>query len=248
MHVVITSGGTSENLDGVRYITNFSTGSTGKVLAEYFLEKGSRVTLLHSRQSQLPALDFQDEKKLTCIPYTSFSDLNKQLEEVLSGKQTVDAVIHLAAVSDFSPEILELTDTKGHCYTTTPDTVGKISSDINRLTVIFKKNFKILDKIPEYCMSSGLYSNSNRPVIIGFKLTNTLSAEVQRKAVHALCLKGVCDLIVHNDLHAISPETGVHKAAVYASDGTLLSQTATKRELASTIFSLCSKQEKRSIK
>ena len=46
MHILITSGGTSEAIDSVRSITNHSTGSLGKILAEMALAKGHQVTLI----------------------------------------------------------------------------------------------------------------------------------------------------------------------------------------------------------
>ena len=46
MHILITSGGTSEAIDRVRSITNHSTGSLGKILAETALAKGHQVTLI----------------------------------------------------------------------------------------------------------------------------------------------------------------------------------------------------------
>ena len=46
MHILITSGGTSEAIDSVRSITNHSTGSLGKILAEMALTKGHQVTLI----------------------------------------------------------------------------------------------------------------------------------------------------------------------------------------------------------
>ena len=36
MHILITSGGTTEKIDQVRGITNFATGTLGKLLAEQF--------------------------------------------------------------------------------------------------------------------------------------------------------------------------------------------------------------------
>jgi phosphopantothenoylcysteine decarboxylase/phosphopantothenate--cysteine ligase len=48
-HILITSGGTEEPIDGVRSITNTSTGHTGAELATWFADHGANVTLLHSQ-------------------------------------------------------------------------------------------------------------------------------------------------------------------------------------------------------
>jgi len=46
--VLITSGGTKENIDNIRSITNMSTGSTGSTIAEYFCNNDySTLSLIH---------------------------------------------------------------------------------------------------------------------------------------------------------------------------------------------------------
>ena len=60
MHILITSGGTSEAIDSVRSITNHSTGSLGKILAEMALAKGHQVTLITTPTALKP--DPQVEK------------------------------------------------------------------------------------------------------------------------------------------------------------------------------------------
>ena len=40
MKILITSGGTTENIDAVRGITNHATGTLGKEVAECFLAQG----------------------------------------------------------------------------------------------------------------------------------------------------------------------------------------------------------------
>ncbi|MDR0317210.1 MAG: phosphopantothenate--cysteine ligase, partial [Lactococcus lactis] len=54
MKVLITSGGTTEPIDNVRGISNFATGSLGKVTAEKFLNAGHEVYLLAGLQAKLP--------------------------------------------------------------------------------------------------------------------------------------------------------------------------------------------------
>ena len=39
MNIIITSGGTSENIDNVRKITNTATGALGSIIANEFIKK-----------------------------------------------------------------------------------------------------------------------------------------------------------------------------------------------------------------
>ena len=40
MRALITSGGTREYIDAARFITNMSTGRTGRIIAERFAARG----------------------------------------------------------------------------------------------------------------------------------------------------------------------------------------------------------------
>lgn len=218
MKILITSGGTEEPIDGVRYITNFSTGKTGAVLADKLAEKGADVTLLHGHRAVLPLGDIQKES------FTSFSDLNGKLEKFLSSGE-FDAVIHLAAVSDFSVDYMEREDGTR----LEPDDKGKISSD-GGLNLHLKRNFKILEKLKSYC------PEGREPVVTGFKLTDTDQIEEMEKAVKKLLGSGKVDYVVHNNLRDIREDR--HPARIYVSNGDLLYRTETKEELADRLFSL----------
>ena len=79
MRVLITCGPTWVPIDGIRVISNRSTGEMGHALAQAFLKRKARVTLLEGPMA--------------------FDELKKVLKkEVQKG---YDTVIHAAAVSDF---------------------------------------------------------------------------------------------------------------------------------------------------
>ncbi|UKK02115.2 phosphopantothenate--cysteine ligase (ATP) [Theileria orientalis] len=62
--IVITSGGTSVNLDryGIRYIDNFSSGRRGSEIAEFFLSKGYLVLFLSRKTAHLPFIRFTNDR------------------------------------------------------------------------------------------------------------------------------------------------------------------------------------------
>lgn len=91
--VLITSGGTSEPIDDVRFITNKSTGRTGAQLADAFTQLGFETTYLHAENAILP--EWQCNKD----SFVSFDDLYKKMQKLST---SADIIIHCAAVSDFS--------------------------------------------------------------------------------------------------------------------------------------------------
>jgi phosphopantothenoylcysteine synthetase/decarboxylase len=92
MRIVITGGPSSEPIDGVRLITNQSTGELAIHLAREFREAGNDVELFLGRRSI-----FRDSP-------AQFFDTNEHLERLLIGiadREKVHAVLHAAALADF---------------------------------------------------------------------------------------------------------------------------------------------------
>ena len=96
MRVLITSGGTREPIDGVRSITNFSSGTTGAALADAFADAGWDVTLLRARDARRP----NRTDRITEATFATVAELDAACHDLL-GAQRYDAVVHAAAVSDF---------------------------------------------------------------------------------------------------------------------------------------------------
>jgi phosphopantothenoylcysteine decarboxylase/phosphopantothenate--cysteine ligase len=166
--VLVTFGGTREAIDGVRFLTNGSTGKTGAELSDYLVQMGWQVTCLRA-EAAVPASLSSDE-----YTFTDFRSLDDSLRNLLD-KGAFEAVIHLAAVSDFSVD-------------TQP---GKIPSD-RELSLKLRPNFKIVDRLKKYAQPKALK-------VVAFKLTDTKSMEERLAAVNKLLTENV-DLVVHNDV------------------------------------------------
>jgi phosphopantothenoylcysteine decarboxylase/phosphopantothenate--cysteine ligase len=95
MNCIVTAGPTFEPLDGVRRLTNFSTGRLGTELANFLTAKGHRVTLLIGEM----AVDKTERRVKSVKAFSSTADLRAKLKS-FSGKK-VDAIFHAVAVSDF---------------------------------------------------------------------------------------------------------------------------------------------------
>src|SRR5882724_9834730 len=94
LRVLVTSGGTAEPIDGVRVLTNTSTGRTGAGLAGHFARCGHEVVLLRAQSSAAAPPLCREETFFT------FDELDSALTRLLGGEH-FDAIVHAAAVGDF---------------------------------------------------------------------------------------------------------------------------------------------------
>lgn len=177
--ILITSGGTKERIDNVRYITNLSTGNTGSAIAEYFASKGYDVTFIKSADSKTPNCNVK------IIEYEDFNSIVNILKDELQNNN-YHSVIHLAAISDYSPNKILL----GNKEEILPADI-KLSSEHNSITVSFKRNEKIIDKIKHW-------SKNDKVNLIGFKFVNSDNSTEKEKILQKLFSSSSADFIVYN--------------------------------------------------
>ena len=198
MKVLLTCGATREDIDGVRFITNLSTGATGAELAAAFSKAGWDVTCLCGEAAKAPGGGAR------VLRFKGFADLDGKLRRLLASGG-FGAVVHLAAVSDYSVKRL-----KAGGRWAAPG-AGKLPSEAPVLTVELKRNFKILDRLKGYAAAGG----RRRPFIVGFKLTAGADSARALAAVRKLA---AADLVVHNDLRDLGAGRtfGIYRAGAKA--------------------------------
>jgi len=216
LKVLITAGGTKENIDGVRYITNLSTGKTASEIANYFLRRDHEVVYLHANDSVIPTVPGRQ------IVYVNFNDLNSKLKNILESED-FDAVIHNAAVSDYSPESLTIKEQRISIPAS-----QKIDSESDQISIYLKKNQKIIDHIKDY-------SKNKNIAVIGFKFTNTKEVDEREDAVKKLFEHSKCDFVVLNDKNDRDDKNQQMNFSIYKSNR--------KIEECSTFFMLAEKLE-----
>ena len=91
--VVVTSGGTREEIDPVRFLGNHSSGKQGHAIAALASARGAEVTLVTSSSLPVPPA-------VTKIDIESARELR---EQTLEAAAVADIVIKAAAVADFRP-------------------------------------------------------------------------------------------------------------------------------------------------
>jgi len=92
--VLVSAGGTREELDPVRYLGNWSSGKQGYALARTAAIRGATVTLV-AANTELP-----DPPGARVVRVTSASQLR---DAMLAESGSADAVVMAAAVADFRP-------------------------------------------------------------------------------------------------------------------------------------------------
>ena len=184
--ILITGGGTKEPLDGVRSITNTSSGKTACALVETFRHLGFSPYFVHSKDSCQP-----EGKDIPRFSFTDFQSLDACLKSLLS-RHSFKAVFHLAAVSDYSVKEIQC---GGKIYL--PNKHQKFSSAYPEIKVIMKSNFKILYRLRDYSLNKGI-------LVVGFKLTLGATEEVLMEKLKPLLQPDNVDYVVCNDLEFIN--------------------------------------------
>jgi phosphopantothenoylcysteine decarboxylase / phosphopantothenate---cysteine ligase len=92
--VVISAGGTREEIDPVRFIGNWSTGTQGYALARTAVARGAEVTVVAA------SVTLADPAGAKVIRVVSARDMENA---VMQAAQGADAVVMAAAVADYRP-------------------------------------------------------------------------------------------------------------------------------------------------
>jgi phosphopantothenoylcysteine decarboxylase/phosphopantothenate--cysteine ligase len=95
---LITNGGTIERIDDVRYISNFSSGLQGALIAKEILKRGGEVFLVEAKTSY--ALNLQG-KNLHIIKVQSALEMLEATLSVLEANK-IEGFFAVAAVADFA--------------------------------------------------------------------------------------------------------------------------------------------------
>ncbi|MEI6729445.1 MAG: bifunctional phosphopantothenoylcysteine decarboxylase/phosphopantothenate--cysteine ligase CoaBC [bacterium] len=93
--ILITGGGTTENIDAVRTISNLSSGKMAACIARECLNRGAKVLYLKAKTAVQTSFFVQTQE------FVSSQDLENLIEANIAN---FDLIIHAAAVSDFTVE------------------------------------------------------------------------------------------------------------------------------------------------
>jgi len=215
LRVLVTAGGTAEPVDGVRVLTNTSTGATGAGIATQLARTGHEVVLLRARGAMAAAAGGPCREET----FVTFAELDAALRRLL-GTGRFDAVIHAAAVSDYGVDSIISAD-----GVVPAGVSGKIESG----------RAPLLRLHPHPKLVDGLRGLSPRPLtVVAFKLTHGADAAQAEAAVRQLFAHSGADYVVHNDL-AVRTDAQTFPSTIYRLDGALVVHCADRSTLSAAL-------------
>jgi phosphopantothenate---cysteine ligase (CTP) len=147
MRILVTAGNTQVQIDRVRSITNIFTGRTGAKIALAAFASGHSVTLATSHPEVLSDMGPKPNGErwgLEC--YRTFDDLEALLDRQVRSAG-YDAVVHVAAVSDYRSAGVYRWE-KGAAEPTLLDrSIGKIKSNERELWLRLVHTPKLIDRM-----------------------------------------------------------------------------------------------------
>lgn len=169
MKVLVTIGASYENIDQVRRITNFSTGSLGTKLANALVDDGHEVLCFKSITTSTPIPIQASIVK----PFSNLKSLQNLFEnEAKDPHNHPDIIFHVAALSDFI--VKEVITSTGNNH----NGRGKIPSSEKQLTLVLTQAPKIIHRFREWFPAS---------IIVGWKYeVQGSESETSEKAVHLI--------------------------------------------------------------
>lgn len=93
--VLVTAGATVEDIDGVRYLSNHSSGKMGAAIAERFADRGALVTLVSGRITVKTPDNLSE--------WLSVKSTHDMYEAVTSRASEMDYIVMAAAPADYTP-------------------------------------------------------------------------------------------------------------------------------------------------
>lgn len=208
-NIVITAGGTSEKIDNVRKITNYSSGKTGMTIANEFLKQDDTfIYYICTKDASRPV-----SERVKIIEIEGTMELKEAVENILTTK-SIDCFIHSMAVSDYMKDYVTTIDRIKYSIKNNNDIDeafnnieviegNKLSSYENNLVIVLKPTPKIISLIKNI---------SPTTFLVGFKLLDGVKKEELINVAKKLRDKNNCDLVVANDLSTI--KNGNHTAYI----------------------------------
>lgn len=182
MKILITAGGTQMPIDDVRFITNFSKGTTGAVLAEHLCAR-HEVTLLTSGFMPSNPLFIS---RCRVVPFTTYADLAAAMERLITAEH-YDAVIHTAAVADYGVDAVLVKNADGSLAPLPQG--GKIKSG-QQLLLQLTTTEKLIDKVKRDWGFTGM--------LVKFKLETGLTDQELVDVARRSMTPCAADLVIAN--------------------------------------------------
>lgn len=248
-NIAITAGGTSENIDGVRKLTNVSTGLLGwhclEAVLDYFQTKNQSDFRIFYILTETAFRKELNEQQQPFVEFISVSDAESVYIAVdkLTKSVSIDYFIHSMAISDFTftyaADTCELAmeisnmQTRGELNEVAVrevlenpisrfDINEKIASDDN-IVIGLKRTKKVIPVIKQ---------NNPNTFLVGFKLLKDVSENELIDVTNRLAEKNECDMVFANQVAQIAEK---NHSGILIKNGEIIARPIGKKQIAETI-------------
>ncbi len=250
VHIAITAGGTSESIDGVRKLTNVSTGRLGweclnAVIA--FYKTHTQIDIkIHYILTETAYREKLEEEATHLVHFYQVTDTQSVYNTVdkITSHYKIDYFIHSMAISDFTfdyainkkslaEQIWRLSQSKSYNLTEIEKLLDNPTVKSQEKTKISSKNdiFISLKQTPK--VISLIKKNNPNTCLVGFKLLRNVSEkELQQQAIH-LTRKNGCDYVFANELSTIA--TTQKHTGILVHQEEIIARPTGKKEIAHTL-------------
>ena len=221
--VVVSAGGTREEIDPVRFIGNWSSGKQGYALARTAVARGAEVIVVAAN------VTLQDPAGAKVVRVVSARDMQEAVTEAAS---TADAVVMAAAVADYRPEARHPAKLKKDGQ---PPEPLQLTENPDILAALAGRRAALA----HHASGAGPQQDT---VLVGFAAETDTSS---RAAKAKLARKG-CDLLVVNPVgDGLGFGTADNEAVVYGADGSVTEvPRGPKEALADVIWDLVAARQR----
>ncbi len=182
--VVITMGGTQEKIDPVRFLGNFSSGETGKIIAEQCFILGAKkvICIVGNVSVSLEYLKEIENFEIVTLNNNSAQEMLIATEKYV---QDADIIIFAAAVADFTPKNYSENKIKK---------IHDNGSIPAHVVLDLQETIDIAKYITEYCKKT----LNNKQIFVGFALETEKKREHFKQIIQQKCEKKNLDYVLGN--------------------------------------------------
>lgn len=256
IHIAITAGGTEEPIDGIRKITNMSSGSLSWHCLEAVInlmhkyhKTDFRVHYIKAPKAITKELSKTDEPFVNYVNVTDTQSVYESIEKLMN-EVKIDIFIHAMAISDFS-----------YSYSAP---ISDLSEELYQAFVenkdISKENIEAILTQPQTKYKSGNKISSQKEIVMGFKTTPKVISLIKKKnsntflvgfklikydeddkkeklieEAEKLRLTNQCNAVFANESSDLSEKS---HAGILLHDGKVVAQPVGKKQIAESIVSL----------
>lgn len=253
--IAITAGGTSEDIDGVRKITNISTGSLGwnclEALFEYMQQTNQtdfQVYYIHTTTAIRKVLTPKQQSHVEFIEVSDVESVYNAVNTLTQTKQ-VDYFIHSMAISDFTysysvgitslaEELFQLMESDNKTsLQEIRDVLTNPKSKLCNDTKISSSEDLLMGLTTTPKVIPLIKGNNPNTFLVGFKLLRAVSSAELIAEAERLAQRNDCDMVFANEASRISEN---NHTGLLIKNGEIIEKPSGKKEIAkSIIYNMC---------